>query len=53
MLKNLLDTIEYPSDLRKLSPIQLVQVAKELRGFIIDIVATKENHQNTHGQTRV
>ncbi len=44
MLKNLLDTIEYPSDLRKLSPIQLVQVAKELRGFIIDIVATKEGH---------
>ncbi|PQJ21772.1 1-deoxy-D-xylulose-5-phosphate synthase [Tenacibaculum sp. SG-28] len=44
MLKNLLDTIVYPSDLRKLSPEQLVQVAKELRAFIIDIVATKEGH---------
>jgi 1-deoxy-D-xylulose-5-phosphate synthase len=41
---NLLDTISNPKDLRKLSPSQLPQLAKELREFIIDIVATKEGH---------
>ncbi|EDO26956.1 predicted protein, partial [Nematostella vectensis] len=40
----LLDTIYNPTDLRKLSKNQLPQLAKELRRFIIDIVATKEGH---------
>lgn len=44
MAKNLLDTISNPSDLRQLRPDQLPQLAKELRAFIIDIVATKEGH---------
>ncbi|MDT7831283.1 1-deoxy-D-xylulose-5-phosphate synthase [Flavobacteriaceae bacterium S356] len=44
MTKNLLATISNPSDLRKLSSEQLPQLAKELRAFIIDIVATKEGH---------
>lgn len=44
MAKNLLDTVSSPSDLRKLSPEQLPQLAQELREFIIDIVATKEGH---------
>jgi len=43
-MKNLLENISNPSDLRKLNPAQLTQVAKELRAFIIDIVATKEGH---------
>ncbi|MFQ3182437.1 MAG: 1-deoxy-D-xylulose-5-phosphate synthase [Polaribacter sp.] len=43
-MKNLLDNISNPKDLRKLSPTQLPQLAKELREFIIDIVATKEGH---------
>jgi len=43
-MKNFLDNISNPSDLRKLSPEQLPQLAKELRDFIIDIVATKEGH---------
>ena len=43
-MKNLLDNISNPSDLRKLNPEQLPQLAKELRPFIIDIVATKEGH---------
>ncbi len=33
-----------PKDLRKLLKSELPQVAKELRDFIIDIVATKEGH---------
>ena len=41
---NLLSHINNPTDLRKLSKNQLPQVAKELREFIIDIVATKEGH---------
>lgn len=44
MATNLLEQIFYPADLRKLSPGQLPQLAKELRKFIIDIVATKEGH---------
>lgn len=43
-MKNLLDKISNPSDLRKLNPEQLPQLAKELREFIIDIVSTKEGH---------
>ena len=44
MTKNLLDTIQNPTDLRKLTPEQLPQLAKELRRFIIYIVATKQGH---------
>ena len=44
MSKKLLDNISNPTDLRKLNPEQLPQLAKELRDFIIDIVATKEGH---------
>lgn len=44
MAATLLDEIRLPEDLRKLSPGQLPQLAKELRKFIIDIVATKEGH---------
>tara|TARA_R110001606_G_scaffold93376_1_gene207339 strand:+ start:43621 stop:45393 length:1773 start_codon:yes stop_codon:yes gene_type:complete len=43
-MKNLLNNISNPSDLRKLNPEQLPQLAKELRAFIIDILATKEGH---------
>ena len=44
MSAKLLDTIYNPKDLRKLKPTQLPVLAKELREFIIDIVATKEGH---------
>lgn len=40
----ILDTIMLPEDLRKLSKGQLPKLAKELREFIINIVATKEGH---------
>ena len=43
-MNNLLENISNPSDLRKLNPDQLTQLAKELRDFIIDIVSTKEGH---------
>ncbi len=43
-MSQLLDTIKLPEDLRSLSKNQLPQLAKELRKFIIDIVATKEGH---------
>src|SRR5699024_2751436 len=44
MQKYLLDTIDSPEDLKKISRQQLPQVAKELRNFIIQAVATKEGH---------
>ncbi|WP_064966805.1 1-deoxy-D-xylulose-5-phosphate synthase [Tenacibaculum ovolyticum] len=44
MPKKLLKNINLPSDLRKLSASNLPLVAKELREFIIDIIATKEGH---------
>ena len=42
--KKYLDSIKLPSDLRKLTPEDLPQVAQELRDFIIHIVAIKEGH---------
>ncbi len=44
MKASLLSHIETPSDLRKLRPEQLADLAQEIRAFIIDIVATKEGH---------
>ncbi|WP_025741219.1 1-deoxy-D-xylulose-5-phosphate synthase [Aquimarina pacifica] len=44
MPDTLLSNIHYPSDIRKLAANQLPQLAKELREFIITIVATKEGH---------
>ncbi len=44
MSQKLLDKIHNPQDLRKLNRSQLPKLAKELRDFIIDIVATKEGH---------
>ena len=44
MAKSILEDINFPSDLRQLNPEQLPQLAKELREFIINIVATKEGH---------
>ncbi|WP_298894057.1 1-deoxy-D-xylulose-5-phosphate synthase [uncultured Psychroserpens sp.] len=44
MQKRLLDHINLPKDLRQLNPNDLPQLAKELRAFIINIVATKEGH---------
>ena len=43
-MRSLLDHINFPSDIRELSENQLPQLAKELREFIIDIVATKKGH---------
>lgn len=40
----MLHNIQYPEDLRKLPTSALPQIAKELRDFIINIVATKEGH---------
>ena len=44
MSDNLLSQIQNPADLRQLSESQLPQLARELRDFIINIVATKEGH---------
>lgn len=44
ILDTFLDHINSPADLKKLSVHQLPALAKELRTFIIDIVATKEGH---------
>ena len=40
----LLSTITYPEDLRKLPEGELPALARELRGFIIDVVSAKEGH---------
>ena len=44
MTSSLLEHINFPKDLRQLNQDELPQLAKELREFIIDIVATKEGH---------
>ena len=43
-MSKILDHINSPIDLRLLKQEDLPQLAKELRGFIINIVATKEGH---------
>jgi 1-deoxy-D-xylulose-5-phosphate synthase len=40
----LLDSIQFPSDLRKLQKEKLPQLAAELRDYIIHVVAAKEGH---------
>ena len=44
MKTGLLAQINSPKDLRRLDPLVLPDLAKELRQFIIDIVAAKEGH---------
>lgn len=44
MKKTFLKHIDTPEDLKKINQKDLPQLAKELRAFIIDIVATKEGH---------
>ena len=43
-MQNLLDQVHFPEDLRKIPKEELPFLAKELRQFIIDIVAVKEGH---------
>ncbi|MDT0558122.1 1-deoxy-D-xylulose-5-phosphate synthase [Ichthyenterobacterium sp. W332] len=43
-MSKILDHINFPTDLRRLSVEELTQLAQELREFIINIVATKEGH---------
>ncbi|MGY5352392.1 1-deoxy-D-xylulose-5-phosphate synthase [Wenyingzhuangia sp. IMCC45533] len=43
-MKNILDTINSPQDLKRLNISELEQLAQELRDFIINIVSTKEGH---------
>ena len=44
MPNSILDTIQYPKDLRKISQQELPKLAKEIREMIINMVATKEGH---------
>ena len=44
MPKGILQHINDPKDIRTLEIVDLLQLAQELREFIIDIVATKEGH---------
>ncbi|WP_369048516.1 1-deoxy-D-xylulose-5-phosphate synthase [Tenacibaculum sp. UWU-22] len=44
MVNSLLENINNPTDLRKLTPQQLKVLAKELRKYIITVIATKEGH---------
>ena len=44
MAASLLKNINNPKDLRKIPTTDLTIVAKELRDYIIDIIATKEGH---------
>jgi len=39
-----LDRIEYPADLQKLSPEELIGVSDEIRKFIIDVVSANPGH---------
>ncbi|OFX59831.1 MAG: 1-deoxy-D-xylulose-5-phosphate synthase [Bacteroidetes bacterium GWA2_30_7] len=40
----LLEKIQFPSDLKKLDEIQLIQISNELRQYIIDVVCNNPGH---------
>ena len=44
MATTLLETIENPADLRRLGEDDLIQVSRELRQFIIDVVSSNPGH---------
>ena len=44
MSHSLLENIESPADVRKLSDAELIQLSKELRNFIIDVVSDNPGH---------
>jgi 1-deoxy-D-xylulose-5-phosphate synthase len=44
MTKNLLSRIDWPADLRQLSPEQLPELANELRQHLIDVVSVQGGH---------
>ncbi|GAI96279.1 unnamed protein product, partial [marine sediment metagenome] len=44
MSENLLHSISSPADLKKLDHDDLIQVCKELREFIIDVVCSNPGH---------
>lgn len=41
---NILDSIDFPSDLKKVKRENLALLAQEIRAFIIDVVSAKEGH---------
>jgi 1-deoxy-D-xylulose-5-phosphate synthase len=41
---SILESIDYPSDLKDLGPDELIQLSRELREFIIDIVSSNPGH---------
>lgn len=43
-MKNLLDKINSPDDIKKLTKDELITLANELREFILDIISVKEGH---------
>jgi 1-deoxy-D-xylulose-5-phosphate synthase len=45
---NLLETLDSPADLRRLSRAQLVPLARELRGFLLDSVARTGGHLSSN-----
>ena len=47
-MNTLLDSIQSPSDLRRLSPYQLPAVAHELREFLINSVAKTGGHLSSN-----
>jgi 1-deoxy-D-xylulose-5-phosphate synthase len=41
---SILESIDYPADLKDLGPDELIQLSRELREFIIDIVSSNPGH---------
>ena len=48
--EELLNSIIYPSDLKKLALDELPQLSNELRQFIIDVVSANPGHCQDRGQ---
>ncbi|MCF6148897.1 MAG: 1-deoxy-D-xylulose-5-phosphate synthase [Candidatus Kuenenia sp.] len=47
-MSNILDSVEFPEDLKKLNPEDLPQLAKEIRSFIVDAVSKNPGHLSSN-----
>ena len=47
-MNNILDSVEFPEDLKKLNPEDLPKLASEIRSFIVDVVSKNPGHLSSN-----
>ncbi len=47
-MNNILDSVEFPEDLKKLNPEDLPKLASEIRSFIVDVISKNPGHLSSN-----